>query len=33
VNVSEYEAGLVRQLLDEVGSYQVVCCVGGVSLA
>src|ERR671913_819443 len=29
VNVSEYEAGLVRQLLDEVGSYQVVCCVGG----
>jgi hypothetical protein len=33
VNVSEYEAGLVRQLLDEVGSYQVVCCVGGVILA
>src|SRR5215204_3297452 len=29
VNVSEYEAGLARQLLDEVGSYQVVCCVGG----
>src|SRR5215217_134599 len=33
VNVSEYEAGLVSQLLDEVGSYQVLCCVGGVSLA
>src|SRR5829696_4332339 len=29
VDVSEYEAHLVRQLLDEVGSYQVVCCVGG----
>src|SRR5215208_692393 len=29
VNVSEYEADLLRQLLDEVGSYQVVCCVGG----
>src|SRR4029453_1301508 len=29
VNVSEYEAGLLRQLLDEVGSYQVVCFVGG----
>src|SRR5215217_764512 len=28
VNVSEHEAGFVRQLLDEVGSHQVVCCVG-----
>src|SRR5215208_90263 len=28
VNVSEHEAGFVRQLLDEVGSHQVVCRVG-----